>query len=41
MGTKNYSNLDDSVIIGTREMQMALRRLRKFADKEQILIRHG
>ena len=28
---RNYSNLDDSVIIGTREMQMALRRLRKFA----------
>jgi len=28
---RNYSNLDDSLIIGTREMQMALRRLRKFA----------
>ena len=28
---RNFSNLDDSVIIGTREMQMALRRLRKFA----------
>ena len=26
-----YSNLDDSVIIGTRDIKMALRRLRKFA----------
>ena len=31
---RQYSNLDDSIIIGTREMKMALRRLRKFA-------RHG
>ena len=31
---RQFSNLDDSIIIGTREMQMALRRLRRFA-------RHG
>ena len=28
---RQYSNLDDSVIIGTRDIKMALRRLRKFA----------
>ncbi len=30
-GIRQYSNLDDSVIIGTRDIKMALRRLRKFA----------
>ena len=28
---RNYQNLDDEQILGTRQMQMALRRLRKFA----------
>ena len=28
---RNYKNLDDEQILGTRQMQMALRRLRKFA----------
>ena len=28
---RQFSNLDDSVIIGTRDIKMALRRLRKFA----------
>ncbi len=28
---RKYQNLDDDQILGTRQMQMALRRLRKFA----------